>query len=159
MIAGLQIVLAREDELPVVRALMMAAFAEYAGYDCPSSALRETEADVRRAAAEGGAILAKLDDRVVGSGRFTIDDGALFYERLAVHPASRGRGVGRAMVEWLEARARALGLCEIRTEARSQQPDNRPFYLARGYEIAGYDDDHGIPNLSTRLRKRLPEPT
>jgi GNAT superfamily N-acetyltransferase len=121
---------------------------------------------VRGVARLGGAILALEpastgpvlgDARPVGSARFVVDrtGGHLAYERLAVHPALRGRGIGTAMIDWLEAHARSLGLAEVRADARSQMPDNRPFYLARGYEITGYGDRYGIARLRTHLRKRL----
>ncbi len=59
------------------------------------------------------------------------------------------------MVAWLEAFASAQGCTEVRAEARSQQPDNRPYYLALGYEIIGYSGRYGIPDIRTHLRKRL----
>lgn len=152
---------ATEHELGTVHAIMMAAFATTAGYKHPSSALQETLSDLRRAVSDGGAILAFADGRPVGSGRFktrsatTNAPSFLSYERLAVLPAVAGRGVGSAMVRWLEAHAAALGLEEIRVAARSQQPDNRPFYLERGYKIVGYSERYGVTDIRTHLTKRL----
>jgi GNAT superfamily N-acetyltransferase len=148
---------ARDDELHVVLALMRAAFAESAREAHPSSALREMLDDVRAVTSRGGAILAFDRDRPIGSARFIVsrEEGYLSYERLAVHPAGRGHGHGAAMIDWLEDHARALGLSEVRADARSQMPDNRPFYLARGYEIIGYADRYGVTGLRTRMRKRL----
>lgn len=136
----------------MVHALVIAAFAESAGFEHPSSALHESVQDVERAT---GAALALLGDRPVGSVRFEVTADALRFRRLVVHPAARGSGIGSAIVDWLEAHARSLGLSEIRADARSVQPDNRPYYLARGYEVLGYSDCYGVRDLSTHLRKLL----
>lgn len=148
---------AEPDETPIVYALMRAGFSETAHNDNPSSALLETLEGVRAKLGEGGAVLAFHHGRPAGSGRFTIDEdaGHLSYERLAVHPALRGQGIGGAMVDFLEDHARSLGLFEVRADARSQQPDNRPFYLGRGYRILGYAPRYGIPDIRTHLAKTL----
>ncbi len=155
--ASITVRMADDDEVRLVYALMRAGFAESAERDNPSSALLETVDDVRARIETGGAILAFEHGRPAGSGRFAVDReaGYLSYERLAVHPSLRGRGVGSAMVTFLEEHARELGLSEIRADARSQQPDNRPFYLARGYRIIGYAERYGIPDIRTHLSKSL----
>jgi GNAT superfamily N-acetyltransferase len=149
--------MAEPDEVHLVYALMRAGFAESAEHPNPSSALRETLEDVRARIRKGGAILAFEHGRLAGSGRFVVDReaGCLSYERLAVHPALRGRRIGSAMVSFLEDHARTLGLREVRADARSQQPDNRPFYLAHGYRIIGYAERYGIPDMRTHMAKTL----
>ncbi len=151
---------AAPEELHVVLAILRAAFTETAATGYPSSALLETLDDIRAAVARGGAILALAGGRPIGSARFAVDcdAGFLAYARLAVHPGARGHGYGLAMVDWLEAHARSLGLFEVRADARSAMPDNRPFYLARGYEIIGYEDRYGVEGLRTRMRKTLTDP-
>jgi GNAT superfamily N-acetyltransferase len=154
---GISVRIAEPNELHLVFALMRAGFAESAKHPNPSSALRETLDDVRARIGRGGAILAFEHGRPAGSGRFVVDReaGHLSYERLAVHPALRGRRIGSAMVSFLEDHARSLGLSEVRADARSQQPDNRPFYLARGYRITGYAERYGIPDMRTHMAKSL----
>ena len=51
---------------------------------------------------------------------------------VAVSPAAQGRGVGKALMVYLEAQARQQGFMEIRLEARQNAVD---FYKAIGYEI------------------------
>ena len=149
--------LAEPAEEPLVFAIMRAAFAESAAYPNPSSALAETEAEVGQKITNGGAVLAFDGGRPVGSGRFYVDrdSGHLAYERLAVLPALRGRGAGGAMVAYLEDHARSLSLPEVRADARSQQPDNRPFYVGRGYRILGYTKRYGIADMRTHMAKSL----
>lgn len=142
-----------------------AAFAEYACYPNPSSVLGEQLIDVQafleRAAqttpATQGAALLFTADEPVGAVRFSVDAArsTIAFSRLSVCPSHRGARLGEELMRWVEARGRSLGCNEIRADARSQQPDNRPYYLARGYEIIGYSGRYGIPDIRTHLRKRL----
>ncbi len=138
-------------------ALMKAAFATSATEAHPSSALGESVDDVERAMARGGGVLAFRDGRPIGSGRFELcpEEGWLSFERLSVLESERGRGVGSKMIAWLEEHARDLGLREARVCARSREPDNRPYYQARGYRITRYSGRYGIPDLRTHLQKPL----
>jgi GNAT superfamily N-acetyltransferase len=160
MADSVRIRLASATEAPTVHRVMMAAFASSRTHPHPSSALRESEDRVRQAMAEGGAVLAHLGEEVVGSGRFAWHrrhDGTrvLSYERLAVVPAHQGRGVGSAMIRWLEEHARSGGAVAVEVTVRSQQPDNRPFYQARGYRIVRYSGRYGIPDLRAHMEKDL----
>jgi ribosomal-protein-alanine N-acetyltransferase len=52
---------------------------------------------------------------------------------LAVEPRAQRRGLGRALVEWLEDSARAAGIPMVYCEARAASPAARGFYRALGY--------------------------
>jgi ribosomal protein S18 acetylase RimI-like enzyme len=59
---------------------------------------------------------------------------------LAVLPAHRGRGVGRALLTAVEARAIARGCCKLTLEVREDNHRARALYHARGFrdfELAG----------------------
>jgi len=56
---------------------------------------------------------------------------------LAVHPGYRLRGVGTALVQWLEASARAAGIFSIRLELRAENQGALSFYQRLGYQDAG----------------------
>ena len=75
---------------------------------------------------------------------------------LAVRPAHGRRGVGRALVEWLEASARVAGIVRISLEARFSNVDARNFYARLGYSQAellpGY---YGGRETSVRMAKEL----
>ncbi len=51
----------------------------------------------------------------------------------AVDPAQRRRGVGRALVGWLEKIARAGGIVTIGLEVRADNREAREFYRSLGY--------------------------
>ncbi|MCK9685993.1 GNAT family N-acetyltransferase [Scleromatobacter humisilvae] len=51
----------------------------------------------------------------------------------AVHRSQQRRGVGSALLQWLEDAARAAGAQRIRVEARMDNEAARSFYSERGY--------------------------
>jgi len=61
---------------------------------------------------------------------------------LAVAPRYRRRGVGRALVRWLEESALVAGVGVVRLQVRADQPGTQAFYRALGYrpwrKVAGY---------------------
>jgi ribosomal protein S18 acetylase RimI-like enzyme len=52
---------------------------------------------------------------------------------LAVLPAARGAGVGRALLEAVAARARALGCCKVTLEVREDNANARRLYERVGF--------------------------
>lgn len=79
------------------------------GHDYVPELLDEWLAD-----AEGDVICAVLDGRVVGFARRTwLAPGLAWFEGIRTDPAHRGRGIGRAITEYLVDRARAAGAIRI----------------------------------------------
>lgn len=153
---GLCIRLATIAEAPLVRELMRAAFAEYAGVlEVPSGALSETVEDVVEHMALGGAVLAFDGEAAVGSGRFERLEGCIYIGRLSVHPADRGKGIGGAMMDFLENVGRSEGFAEAILGVRTAIPRNVDMYLRRGYEIvATYPHPRGT-ELIVDMAKKL----
>lgn len=60
-----------------------------------------------------------------------------------VHPATRRQGVGRMLMEGLEARARELGVQTLHLDTATNQPDAVAFYRAVGYADAGTETRPG----------------
>ncbi len=124
-------------ELPAVRGLVDAAYAEFEPYLTPANWARMTGniARVVEAGSSGELLVACLDDRLAGTVTY-LPPGPKDYHRvpqdwaviraLGVDPALRGRGVARALTEACLARARAdqapavgLHTAEIMTAART----------------------------------------
>jgi len=84
---------------------------------------------------------------------------------LAVEPARRRRGLGRALVEWMLASARVAGVEAIHVEMRSTNLHARAFYRALRFQDAGivagyYRGKESALRMVLRLRaKDLPEVT
>ena len=61
---------------------------------------------------------------------------------LAVKPAKRRGGVGKALIDWLEASCRTAGIASIFLELRADNVEARHFYESLGYKpgrvVEGY---------------------
>ncbi|WP_329329730.1 GNAT family N-acetyltransferase [Streptomyces luteogriseus] len=58
----------------------------------------------------------------------------LFLDTIAVHPCAHGGGVGRRLLRFVDAHARALGLPEIRLYTNALMWENQKIYPRYGYE-------------------------
>ena len=73
---------------------------------------------------------ARLEGGIIGLIRGFVRDGTGFIERLSVHPAHRGRGIGAALVRALEA---ALGSPRFELFTAQRSADNIRLYESLGY--------------------------
>lgn len=73
--------------------------------------------------------------------------------KLLVHPAARRAGMGRALMQALEAKARALGKALLVLDTRSGDPSQR-LYESLGYRVAG-----SIPGFCRNPATEIYEPT
>jgi GNAT superfamily N-acetyltransferase len=139
-----------------VHRLTQAAFAGYAWLDPPSGALAETEDAVLRDLAQHAGLLARLDRQPVGCLRFERKPLTLQVRRVAVLPAFQGRGMGRAMMDWMRAYARQQSIPEIEVGVRSQLPANRAFYERLGYRVVQGHSHPGREDITWyEMRLRL----
>ena len=142
-----------------MHAITQQAFAEYAGrLPVESGALSETLADVEAALAEGGAVLAFIDDQPVGAARYTHLPDALYVGRVAVLPSHRRQGIASAIMRFLEALAPSLGHAAISIGVRESLPSNVLLYQSLGYEITRIDPHPRGPDRSLSMRKRVASP-
>jgi ribosomal-protein-alanine N-acetyltransferase len=56
---------------------------------------------------------------------------------LAVHPGYRRLGIGRQLLDWLEASARTAGIFTVNLELRAMNDGARVFYERLGYRVTG----------------------
>ena len=136
--ADVQIRQAGVDDVPVLLDLIHTAFAEYAGYlDPPSGAPRETLASLQGYFAAERALLATVDGAPAGCVFYVPQDDMLYVHRLAVLPAWRRHGIGRALMAAAEGEGRALGKTAVRIGVRTVLVANKLFYEDLGYRIVG----------------------
>jgi ribosomal protein S18 acetylase RimI-like enzyme len=72
--------------------------------------------------------------QAVACVRFYSDNG-LYFHRLAVRPACQGRGIGKAMIAWLEREAIARGERSLACRVRASSPRNVALYKALGFVV------------------------
>ncbi|MFH8466870.1 GNAT family N-acetyltransferase [Streptomyces sp. NPDC017991] len=77
----------------------------------------------------------------------------LFLDSVAVHPDAHGQGVGRRLLTFVDAHARALGLPEVRLYTNAMMWENQRLYPRYGYELMERRVDGPYDRL--HYRKRL----
>jgi GNAT superfamily N-acetyltransferase len=95
-------------------------------------------------APDGVFLVGYEDDRAVACGGLRrLEDGVCEIKRMYVVADARSRGVGRGLLEALEAAARELGYERVRLDAGPDQRHSKVLFAATGYvEIAPYNANH-----------------
>jgi GNAT superfamily N-acetyltransferase len=106
----------------------------------------------------GTFLVAYVDDRPAGCGGLIRVDASLAeVKRMFVRPAYQRRGIGRAVLSAIEARASELGFRELRLETGVRQPEALGLYRSSGWsEIPCYPPYAGA-TLSVCFGKSLGE--
>ncbi len=108
---------------------------------------RTREAEVW-VAVEGDAVLGSVTFCPVGSAYREIGrDGEGEFRMLAVSPAARGRGVGRALVELCLRRSRELGYAGVRMSSMDRMISAHRVYERLGFTRAPQDDWSPVPGV------------
>ncbi len=125
---------------------MRAAFEEYEGVlDPPSGAHNETIESVKRKLTGGAAALSSVANEPVGFAFYESVDDLLYLGRLSVLPQWRNRGIGSALVEYVERQARTTGAAGVRLGVRLQLPHLVARYERAGYRITKHMTHTGYP--------------
>lgn len=141
----------------VSRALITELNAELSGM-YPEPGANHFGLDPQEVAPGRGAFLVVyLDGAPVGCGAVRrLDEQTGELKRMYVAPAARGTGLGRRLVDALEAEARALGLRRLVLETGTRQHAAIALYRATGFEpIPLYGEYLGSPDTSICLGKAL----
>jgi ribosomal protein S18 acetylase RimI-like enzyme len=110
---------ASNAEAATIVALIQSAFEEYRGkLDPPSSAHNETEETICQRMSSARVVLAVRGGEPNGCVFYQRAEDHLSLSRLAVLPAHRRRGIGQALVAYVEHRARALSLRGVQLGVR-----------------------------------------
>lgn len=111
---------------------------------------------VRRSIADAATnvIVVRRNGSLAGFALMKYGDEEAHLLLLAVHAAQRRRGVGSALLGWLEATLQVAGIRTIELEARARNTAARAFYRAHGFlethVVPGYYS--GVED-SIRMRK------
>jgi ribosomal-protein-alanine N-acetyltransferase len=79
------------------------------------------------------AVVARHGDSLAGFAIMQYGDDEAHVVLFAVHPAHRRKGVGTALLSWLEATARTAGIESIWLEARERNIEAIAFYRKHGF--------------------------
>jgi GNAT superfamily N-acetyltransferase len=113
-------------------------------------------ADTEELAPPGGGFVVARDEagKPVGCGAFRrLEDGVCEVKRMYVAPEARGLGIGRLILETLEAEAAAAGYRLARLDTAEPLRAARALYASAGWrEVAPYNDN---PHASHWFEKEL----
>jgi ribosomal protein S18 acetylase RimI-like enzyme len=93
----------------------------------------------------------------VGTVRYEVKPDLLYVGRLAVLPAYRGRGVGAALMSYIERLAPSLGRTRIQLATRESIPGNIAFYERIGYHITEKVQHPRGPDIVVWFEKEVGE--
>lgn len=112
--------------------------------------------DYELIASSGNALLAWLDNRVVGMIVTTKKDAVFYIQNLAVSPEFQGFGLGSALLEEAERLALRHDCKQALLYTNEAMVDNISYYRKRGYKeiyrakVGGYRRVHFVKQLELR---------
>ncbi|MGW4159260.1 GNAT family N-acetyltransferase [Streptomyces sp. NPDC004788] len=98
-----------------------------------------------------------VGEPVVGLVFVVPKPGHLYLDTIAVHPDAQGTGLGRILMDWVEQRARELGLAEVRLFTNAMMWENQKLYERYGYEVTERRQDGPYDRI--HYRKVLNSPS
>ncbi|MFI9821885.1 GNAT family N-acetyltransferase [Streptomyces sp. NPDC052013] len=123
-------------DVPEVKAVVDAAFSPYV--ERIGVVPVPMEADHAANVAAGKVFVAEEPGTGRVTGLVVVEpyEDHLYLDVIAVRPEVHGTGLGRRLLEFVEAHARALGLPEIRLYTNAMMWENQKIYPRFGYEVA-----------------------
>jgi putative acetyltransferase len=107
----------------------------------------------------GAFVVAYMAELPVGCGAVRmIEPGVAEIKRMYVEPSARGRGIGRQILDTLEAHSRKLGARRLVLETGPRQPEALTLYRRAGFTgipLFGEAVDSPHPELSVCMAKDL----
>ncbi|PWK72686.1 GNAT family N-acetyltransferase [Aminobacter sp. AP02] len=91
----------------------------------------------------------------VGTGALALTEGWAELKRMWVVPAARGKGLSKAILSDLEARARDAGIALIRLETGVDNHEALALYARTGFSRCGPFGDYSADPLSVFMQKEL----
>lgn len=150
---GEEITAAVAADVPAVKAVTDAAYRHYIERIGVVPAPMEADHAADVAASKVYVAREPASGRVAGLVVIEARADHLFLDSIAVHPDAHGRGVGRRLLRFVDARARALGLEEIRLYTNAMMWENQKIYPKYGYEVVERRVDGPYDRI--HYRKRL----
>jgi GNAT superfamily N-acetyltransferase len=118
-------------DVPKVAALVDAAYGHYV--ERFGMLPRPMTDDYAEVIANQRVTVAEGHGTIVGVIVLTVDDEGLLIDNVAVEPSYRGKGLGRALLEFAEAEARRTGFDSIHLYTHEKMTENLAIYSKIGY--------------------------
>jgi ribosomal protein S18 acetylase RimI-like enzyme len=142
---------ATPEDAPRLADIVNAAYGHYVeGLGFTPRPMTEDYADVVR---DKRVLVAERDGEIVGLLVLVTEDGSFFVDNVAVDPALRGAGIGRALLERAEAEALAAGHAVLHLYTAAGMTENLALYGQIGYAEYGRRHVPGVELVC--LRKQL----
>lgn len=145
---------ARDDEYDIVAALIVDAYAEFAATMSPDawSSFAQDIANVYGRLSDGEIIVAEVDGNIIGTVTVFRDwrgaqPDTMAMRLLAVPPAHRNSGVGRALMQWAVEEARSTGKTRLILTAMLIMDTVRELAEKMGFERAPELDHEPAPGV------------
>jgi GrpB-like predicted nucleotidyltransferase (UPF0157 family)/ribosomal protein S18 acetylase RimI-like enzyme len=147
--------------IPLLLHLIHAAFEEMRGrLDPPSGAHAETAGSLQALFDQGErAVLTTVEGAAVGCVFFVRTGVEMYMHRLAILPAYRGRGIGRALMTCVEEQALQEGCAYGRVGVRLALTSNLTFFERLGYSVIAQDNHAGYraPTFAHMVKELGPQ--
>lgn len=153
---ALEIRIAKPEEAGIIYEIIQLAFAEYLDViPVAPEASKETLLELQAQIDTGCVLVALETTNLIGTVRYQLFDDYLHVGRLAVLPVYRGRGVGLALMKYLEELAPNLDRRVLRLSTRQSMPNNLAFYERLGYKITKIEPYSKGPDMNVWFMKDL----
>jgi ribosomal protein S18 acetylase RimI-like enzyme len=133
---------AKDEDAATIAALVDAAYRPY--IDRIGFPPRPMLDDYTQVIRHSRVTVAETQATIVGVIVLNSDDEGFFIDNVAVHPSQRGRGVGKALLEFAEAEARRAGFDSIYLYTHEKMTENIALYSRIGYQEVDRRDQGGF---------------
>jgi N-acetylglutamate synthase-like GNAT family acetyltransferase len=136
---------AQLSDVPAIEALVRAAYEPYISRigRKPGPMLEDYGVVV----AEGRAVVARRDGRVVGLLVTSLHADHVLIENVAVAAGERGAGLGSLLLDVADDQARSAGVGEVRLYTHEKMVENLDFYPRRGFRETGHHTENGFARV------------
>ena len=155
-----------EDSVPAITALLHAAYAALSAQGFRYVASHQDDDVTRKRLDHGAPLLVEREGRLIATVTlypprpdafvpWYRNPGVFYFGQFGVLPSEQGRGIGRRLMEELEARALAAGAAELALDTAEGAAHLIAWYSRRGYRFVEHVDWPVTNYRSVVLSKHL----
>ena len=151
----IQLYQANESDAHTLLAILHAAFDEYRErLDPPSGVHAETIESVQSKLKTASAVIALVENEVAGCVFYEKENEHVYLGRLSVLPQFRKLGIGRALIDYVEAQAANLKVFRVQLGVRIALPHLKTYYEQLGYRIVSNETHPGYTQPTYEMMEK-----